>query len=333
MESKPQPNQSTLTFRIIAQVDGPFIAHLGFERVILDASRLKISTLIKVKSLSINPTDTINGGDDALVIEALCECEINKNGKAYKDYLAKRPYGGPLGYHKIDALESAIRNLMADLIRYLGWRKNVNFHYDKINIIEVRWQWEMDGESGDEKTVSKYTLGKLYEGTYAYKLQIFPNDFEEFYSLQEGLESKAIPLHQELMMEVDRLVKVYPSQLENNSRSAYLMLYSAFEVATKSLIKHWNKDITGIIDNMPSPDLNKLYVEFINVKIAEILNKEELDQLRNMTVKRNKVAHTGEAVKAETLEKYFNLVKKWIAAIEHRSGYEWAKNKEGWLPL
>ncbi len=251
MQNKLQPNQSTLNLKIIAQVNGPFIAHFGFEKVELDTSRLRMATLnqIQIKSLSIGRTGTVNRGDDALVIEASYECVVNKNGRAYQKYLAKRSYGGPLGINKIDGLESTIRNLTADLTKYLGWRKGIRIHYDEIDKIDVRWQWEMDGESGDHTTDGpKYELLELYAATYSDTLHISPVDFEEFYSLQEEPEPKAIPLYQELMMEVDRLISLNLVQMQKNSRSAYLIMYVALEVATKSLVRFREPDRLMIIN-------------------------------------------------------------------------------------
>ena len=266
MDNKQELNQSTLKLKLIAQVNGPFIAAIDFEMVELDTSRLRTATLNKMKSLSIRHTVTADGSDEALLIEATCECEVNKNGKAYREYIAKRSYGGPLGYHKFDALKRTTINLTADLIKYLGWRKGISLHYDKIDRIEVRWRWEMDDVFGDDTTDrSEWNFTGIYKGTYIHKLQVSPTDFEDFYSLQEELQPKAIPLHQELMMEVDRLMRVNPSQMENNSRSAYLIMYVALEVATKSLIKSWNKAASWLIDNMPSPDLYKMYGDFIRL--------------------------------------------------------------------
>lgn len=325
-EHKAQSNQSTLYLKLIAQVKGPFFAQFGFERVELDTSRLSMALLNGIKSPSIDRIYVVNGGHGTLVIEALCECVINKNGKAYREYVANKVYGGPLGPERIVALERTLRNLTADLVKYLWWRKNIRLHYDEIDKIDVRWQWEMDNASGDYTDGAEtFTASAIYRGIYNDTLHVLSSDFDEFYSLQEDSEPKAIPLHQELMLEVDRLMRAGSIQMEKNGRSAYLILYVALEVATKALIRSWNKEATWLIDNMPSPDLYKMYDKFINVKIADLLSKDELEQLRGMISKRNKVAHTGEAVKAETLQKHYELVKKWITAIDYECGYKWAK--------
>ncbi len=68
-----------------------------------------------------------------------------------------------------------------------------------------------------------------------------------------------------------------------------------------------------------------MYDEFINEDIGEIVCESEMDVLKDIMSKRNRIAHRGEAVKAETSQKHFELVKKWIAAIDYESGHKWAR--------
>jgi len=108
------------------------------------------------------------------------------------------------------------------------------------------------------------------------------------------------------------------------NRSAYLMMYISLEVATKSLISFRKPDTKWLINNIPSPDLYKLYTDFIHKEIAEILDKDSLGILRDISTKRNQLAHQGAYVREDILRKHLRYINLWMKKIDYEMGYKWS---------
>lgn len=297
-------------------------ADFVFDKFSLDTSQLKIEALNEIKSLSIHAEDPRNEGGDVLVFESILKYKLNVNSQAYKHYVATWDAAGPLGQDRMRVIKKAHQQLSINLIKYLKWRKGIPLNYTTIEKINTTLRWEIEGSPEDcsEKLTLPATPVLVF-GQHFYarssKIQVAQDDFADFYLLHS--QGDFIPLHHELLIEVEKLL------MGSYSRSAYLMLYIALEVSTKSLIRVRKPDATWLIDNTPSPNLHKMYSEFINKEIAQVISNEDLEKLKDITSKRNRVAHKGEDVKTETLDKHFDLIKAWIKAIDYELGYEWAK--------
>ncbi|GAB4023730.1 hypothetical protein GCM10028808_74840 [Spirosoma migulaei] len=321
MKAKKEVERLEVSLTFTAEVISPFVADFKFDTFSLDVSYLQIEALKDIKSLTISFIDTAKRGNDNLKIVGKFIGSIRKDNKAYKGFMELRDGAGPLGADKIMVIYKAFGVLVIDLIKYIGWRKDLDIQYSQFEKIKIDWRWDTDGMSSDDPVdvTHRFSNFQHYYLTTDHKVHIAAEDFVDFYSLQD--EFGAVPLHHELLFEVDRL------RQGQYNRSAYLMLYTTLEVATKGLIRQKKPDAAWLINNMASPNLNKLYSEYINKEIAPILDSDDLDNLMKITTKRNSVAHTGEGVKKETLEKHFEQIKRWVKQIDFVLGYEWAKGK------
>lgn len=307
-----------ITITITATITNPFTADFEFEDFLLDLPIFQTDGLKEIKSFKVKAIDTGNRGNDDLEMIAIFEFNIRTSSKAYQDFVKERGAGGPLGLDRTVVVQKAFTNLVVDVVKYIGWRKDLSIHYHQFDKIKIDYRWDTIAMSSDDPSNPHYQFSNFehFYLTTDYKVHLAPNDFTEFYSLKG--EQGAIPLHYEILLEVDRL------RGEGYTRSAYLMLYTAMEVATKGLIRYRKPDATWLINNMPSPNLPKMYREFINKEIEDILSTDDLAKLLDMMTTRNKVAHAGLPVQKETLDGHFELAKEWIRKIDFAIGYEWA---------
>ena len=320
--------KSFLSIYYTQRIKHPFSADFSNGTISLDVSKLKGGALKNLQELSVTIIDTGFTGNDDLLIEARFEFSLRRENEEYKHFLERKEKWVPLGavndpttqYSKIIQLTKEVTLLTTNLIKFIGWRKGLTVSQTSLQKIASSWRWEMDGVSGNDRSddsIEWVVDGDFYATTEG-KINLLQKDFDDLYDLYN--HQSAIPLHQELLFEVNRLI------LEGYERSAYLMMYVLFEVATKKLVSAKRPQTDWIMDNLPSPDLHKMYSLYINKEIAPILPENELDDLRNITTIRNKLAHSGASFKKETLEKHFGLIREWVRSIDYELGYKWVND-------
>ncbi|MFD2938374.1 hypothetical protein [Spirosoma flavum] len=216
--------------------------------------------------------------------------------------------------NRVDAYE----DFLEKLIDYLIWRKKLHVHYTQPRKIETsHCIWTLNGKSkARSATLQYYAIGDPIEieipGT-----DITIDDFSDFKTILNTTNSSK-PLYHELLEESVRLLQT------RQLRSAYLMLYSAIEVATKNLISYKKPDTDFLINSMASPDLVKLYREYINkTLIINMLSKDSIETLGNMATQRNAIAHQGKIPKLDVIIKHANFVRRLLYDIDAQFGYTW----------
>jgi hypothetical protein len=256
--------------------------------------------------------------DKHIVVEGLFAYEFRKSSEKYKEYISLVSQGKAFDdvdffHHFLSDHAYKFFGLVQSLITYICWQKNIKLGKGANTFIDVGAEWEMEGRTGSSTKDTRKGLGFVI-----YYDEILPElseddfiNFPKFYS-----SKKTIPLHHELLHDVEILMQL------SSFRSAYLMMYSALEVATKHLIVSKFPDTEYIVMNAPSPPLKTIYADYINKKFSEIINKADRVILQDMTQKRNNIAHVGGFADYGLVMGHLRYVKKWINRIDVQLGFE-----------
>lgn len=108
---------------------------------------------------------------------------------------------------------------------------------------------------------------------------------------------------------------------------AYLTLYTALEVGTKELAALLAPETDWIINNTQAPPLDEIYITIINSENRIVLDNSDMNKLRNMTSKRNLIAHRGVDIDGGEFRRYRNFVRKVLYRIDAQMGYAWAETE------
>ena len=204
------------------------------------------------------------------------------------------------------------RNLSHNILKYIGWKNN--FYID--NITKKEKESRAFLESGEvERSIPVMRscfVTNIYDVTKKNSTGYPETDIAHFYKLHNS--GLGIPIHQEILTEV---VSLFDS---NNTRSAYLLLYSALEVSTKNFIKAVKPDTEYLVDKMQAPELSALHSKYINVHIFALADTKEIKAIKKMTERRNGIAHRGENIDWKELKENFILVKELIKRMENFAG-------------
>jgi uncharacterized protein YutE (UPF0331/DUF86 family) len=264
-----------------------------------------------LKSITIT-TDTSDEAPD-LRINSIFEIDIETESREYKRILQERKPGPPIKDELFHGIEDKHKTLSYGIVKYIGWRNNLHIDQLYSNVKESIMNWEFNGVSSSQQPKPQFGITSHYELVRSGTLDLSGTDIQHFYKLYDsGLQ---VPIHQELLTEVN-------SQLYSfKSRSTYLLLYTALEVATKTLIKTLKPETDYLISKMQSPDLYSLYTQYINTEISSLLNDEDAKTLKKMATVRNNIAHRGEGVTMDVLQRHYNFVSSLIKKIERVMGY------------
>jgi hypothetical protein len=121
------------------------------------------------------------------------------------------------------------------------------------------------------------------------------------------------------------------SQRRGNRRSSLLLAIAALEVGVKEYITACVPDAEWLALNLPSPPVAKMLAEYLPTLtppdgdgLAEP-DTETLAVLRKANDVRNRLAHRGSDVPAETLEPTLRAVRNVLWTLDVALGHEWAK--------
>jgi hypothetical protein len=150
------------------------------------------------------------------------------------------------------------------------------------------------------------------------------------------------PLGHELYHEAEFL-------LPENPRSAVLMLVTAAEVAVKQCIAALAPDTTWLMENMPSPPVVALLLDYMpQLNVVRAFGdrlvcpppKEVSDELKAMIQVRNRLTHVGYAPPSqESLMRKFEIVRDLLWLLDYYVGQDWAmehvsqRTREGFIAL
>ncbi|MBO0947236.1 hypothetical protein [Fibrella forsythiae] len=318
----------TITFTLSA--DSPLQEFFEFNEFSLDPSLLK-SSPSSLTHLTVKGYVDFTGKDEGdyialkegaysyLVLKAVYEIEITLSKNAVERMAStKQDYPPPpIPTQDFTKLKEYNLQLCDGIIKYLSWRKGYKLDSDYKSRIVKQWEWKVNEFYGDNHIEPHWMMGDLLRVKPEEFSLITVDDFNDFYRIQNT--GRAIPLHHELLAEAHSLLYT------DKARSSYIMMYSSIEVATKSLITHKKPETVYLIDNIQSPELKKLYDQYINKEIIlDMVSKEELVTIHDMTTTRNKIAHTGLELNPDVLRRHYDFAKILIDRIDSAMGYTWA---------
>lgn len=181
---------------------------------------------------------------------------------------------------------------------------------------EIQAFWSFNGEDWSNMNVFNIEAAHIVVRMYE---KINQQQFVETISNMLLNDKMTEPVYQKMIREAKQLTF-------SNSLSAYMIAYSALEVATKAFIILRKPDTEWLLDNLSSPDLHKIYSSFIpEIEPNFVLEKVVLDSIKAIMSERNKLAHTGVfKQKRPKVDERIKLIQDIIHYIDFFSGNSWA---------
>jgi hypothetical protein len=123
-------------------------------------------------------------------------------------------------------------------------------------------------------------------------------------------KGEAEPIFFELLREANSISRT-------NLESAFVIAVSAFEVAAKHLIKNHLPETEWLIDEIPSPPIEKIIRHLFPKLIPGLtLTESQINDLKSTISIRNKLVHSGRVGNdRETLFKFMNFINDFIREI------------------
>lgn len=249
------------------------------------------------------------------------KCVIDENGYCQKGFTLKRFMCPDDIQELINSAETELYNKMNDLLGLIVWSQgiHVNASFDKGTLF-----W---GENDKDKF-------------FLVPMNLNQQEFSVFLSeditweeqdrkvLSESWEKNLrIPLSHILAREATVLIEYHP-------RSAILMLVSALETGIKTHISKLSPDTEWLLENLPSPPIDKIFKNYIPLLYAKCGRAIEFQQeLKSLTKQikeiievRNKIAHTGKLPENigniyQMLQSVFDI----LYLLDLLDGNQWAK--------
>ncbi|NID09394.1 hypothetical protein [Fibrivirga algicola] len=236
---------------------------------------------------------------------AIDQINFGHNGDFYLKYF--QPY------------VAKFHHLRWHLIQYLIWRYGLIEGDNIWKNMGNSCKWSIDSKEGSNPLTNIYMLGEVTFTVNIPEIELKTDDFSDF-TVSYKRSGNGIPLHREILVEAEFLKN------KSRFRSALLMIYTALEVGTKSLLTYKNPDATWLVEHTSTPDIVKIHKEYLPAIIEDPLTSEELDLLRKLTSQRNIIAHSGRVSDKLDIDKYFSFAEKALYKIESNMDYKWAKD-------
>lgn len=215
-----------------------------------------------------------------------------------------------------DGVRRDLRSFSSRTYNSMRWVDNIkgsNSPYSNSNLI-----WSFDGIVWKEFVGRLVGEVRLYPGLYS---------SEKYLKLvKETVQlGNSEPLGHELLREAASLKNEYP-------RSSMLIAISAAETAIKQCIVALQPETKWLIENMASPDILKLFREYIP-KIAIKQSRKQLSvptntvlsPLRKSIQIRNLISHGGTCnLKESNVTSTLRVIKNFLYILDYYMGNEWA---------
>ncbi|HEV7383124.1 MAG TPA: hypothetical protein VGN64_25175 [Dyadobacter sp.] len=202
-------------------------------------------------------------------------------------------------------------------IRTMRWLGNM---YVKTAIPNVTWS--LDNEVWHKFCLLNFVLG---DGSCDYKIE--PDLLINLVN-----EEMTEPLPFNLLREAEKLQSSSP-------KSSLILLSAALEVGAKQFINFKDSNFEWIFDNMQSPPIDKLIIQYIPLLEPSLsFNNDTQDEIRSLISGRNNLVHTGSLKKGEPeiaepanfvsqelelVMKRFSLVRDILYLFARYSGHGW----------
>lgn len=264
-------------------------SHLYNENLIsceflLDTSLLKVEFLEKLRF--------VIDEEHSIRLEGKLSYDVDKRSSEYNKLNSAIINGSTnefLDYLKSIGAENTIyifNELCLEIINYLRIKEKLSLNVGASDFIPINCTWEIDNGKGCFVGINDvWTVTEVCD-IIPYYIDINVDTFSDLYNRKQ--EEKLQPVYHELLFESENAIRNY------SIRSGLLILYSAFEVATKTYVREGKIQTDYVISKLQSAHLTELYKNYINKEISEILFDDEFKVLQEMTEFRNAVAHRGE---------------------------------------
>lgn len=161
---------------------------------------------------------------------------------------------------------------------------------------------------------------------------------EEYRRLEKELEIKNRRLAHHLLESMNNRSEalIYPriyfeavKNISNNPETAIVLAVESLEVALKNCIVHLDAKTKWLMDNIPSPPLEKILKEYLPLlippSVPTIPNELITHSLKNAVCARNRIVHLGSyKVDKKKTEKWLTDIGRIIAYLEYYMGCDWA---------
>jgi hypothetical protein len=212
-----------------------------------------------------------------------------------------------------DELAAATRSIVG----VLRWRTNIDGPHNPVGTRSLEWSW--DG-------------GFWHQGLLDFGADI---SFQIGHRFSSAIQSEVLQLVSETGNEpvYHELFREAWAQRANNPRSAIVTGVSAAEVAIKQCIGNLVPNAQWLVENVPSPPLEKLLSDYLpRLPARNNINgrvvsppKSVLDVLRKAVFVRNQIAHVGAEPPSPAMIKEMLLaVRDVLWMIDYYLGYSWA---------
>lgn len=224
------------------------------------------------------------------------------------------PKGAKPWFRQIrDEMSEQLRNF----VKTLRWVQNTAGGHNPFAIVGA--YWSLDGEDWSHFPSDyriKFKQPRPIEASNAARVRIAA-------VLNDKVHE---PISHDLMREAGELVATAP-------RSALLVAFAALETGIKGQLKRMIPGASGLIDEMPSPPLLKMFQEIlpstINAKGLSSdhfpLKRHTKEYLHKWVTQRNQVTHgTKHSVEAGKVEEFIQFAKDILYLLDDVEGYDWA---------
>lgn len=217
----------------------------------------------------------------------------------------------------IRKIRAELSGQLSDFVKQLRWVQNTAGGHRPFS--SVGDFWSLDGEEWNHFPSDincKISVPRPIEASEAARVKMADIVNNRVYE----------PISHDLMREAGELVDRAP-------RSALLVAFAALETGIKQQLKRMIPDASGLIDEMPSPPLLKLFQDILPSTISAKglssdhfpFNDTARDYLKKWVFQRNQVTHgTKHSINAEKVEEFIQFAKDILYLLDHVEGHNWA---------
>lgn len=214
-----------------------------------------------------------------------------------------------------DGVISDLRSFSSRTYKTIRWVDGIEGPNNPF--INSKTQWSFDNSEWLDFPTKLYSDFKIKRGLY-----LSPEFIERVTRIVQSGESE--PLSHELLREAYSIKDLYP-------RSSLLIAISATESGVKQTITTLQPKTNWLIENIPSPDVIKLYKDYIHRKLIKpntkirVPEQTVLKPLQKLIQMRNILAHGGSCnLNNRKLKGSLRVIENFLWILDLHKGNTWA---------
>ena len=232
------------------------------EHYILEPIKLSDSIKLRIVGLFHIPTNELTNNAFNSYQEQICISTVHI--KEIKEFFAE---------HYQESIDKVI-----NLFKVLRWQYNWTSK-NNIEIKEIKTEWSLDEQSWipfiDCPQITGLSVSFINE------IQLEKDHIENLLRLQ-----KSEPVYQEMIREAKELKST-------NLKSSYVIATAALEVAVKRFVVEKIPESEYLIEEMPSPPIDKLIKKFLPTLENKFQIIDSISSITKIIQRRNKLVHLG----------------------------------------